>query len=295
MSRFGKTDPVGKTKAKILLLSLAALLVAAALALGLIWLLSPLLHNQKMDPHGPRDVTALCAPGGLDSVSAQRQITLDFAETYAFANQNSDRGYSTEEVIRVTDRYTLENTGNSGITLRIAYPFTDYSEGDPGFRMTVNGTPVTDWYSAWGNLDFSEKESRDAVPAKLADGSYFALAFPDWPQVGTPGNKAEVPGGEGPYNSPYLVYYLGELRIPAGGTATVEMAYPRNYASQIRFSPCAGEIPWESCTLALENAENIQITGENMGLTLTGGSGTLALDPDRADYAFSFAVRQPQA
>ncbi len=130
---------------------------------------------------GPVMPLTLSAP--VEGLTAERNVTYDF----------SYYGETTHEIVRihsdVTDSYTLTNTTEEDITIEAVYPFkarlNDKELIVP--RMTVDGEQAKTTLTVGGDLrGDSLLDSGEKLIAALEDGSYFAEAFGDVPDLDMP-------------------------------------------------------------------------------------------------------------
>lgn len=133
------------------------------------------------------------------------------------------------------------------------------------------------------------------VTQQLLDGTYFSMTFPNWPELGTPCEDAgPSPSELTPIWFYTLVYFYDEIAIPTGNSVTVEAHYQCSrlpgslLMDELTFAPCADGIPFQSHTLTIGKAENVDILQQNLGLNLSSSSCTVELDPTRTDYSFQF-------
>ncbi len=128
------------------------------------------------------------------NLTAARQVTLDFADFAA------DWPYA----VSVTDRYTLTNAGDTPVTVTAYYPFIGALER-PGLpEITVDGESA-DAVLHTGPYTGSFRETRDAnlldEPQSfaayrdlLSDGTLFASALAETPELDTPALVYELRG-----------------------------------------------------------------------------------------------------
>lgn len=119
----------------------------------------------------------------VDGLTAERDVTYDFG-CY---------GERSHEIVRihtdVTDSYTITNTTDEDMTVEAVYPFkarlNDKERIVP--RIAVGGESVKTALTVGGDLrGDSLMDSGEKLMATLEDGSYFAEAFGDVPDLDMP-------------------------------------------------------------------------------------------------------------
>lgn len=267
------------------------LVLLLAIFIGLYYILNT--PSEYFDPHEPHDITALCLLEKTNELTVERTTTLNFEKTYSTVASQMDAGYTTNESIQITDSYILTNDSETALSLSVFYPITHFYESDE-FGMWVNQVRCNNRWGAYSQVEYDKDVSNNKVQTHLADGTYFFCAFPDWPHLGIPNGKPEASSDSDVLTWNYkIVFYLERITIPAGKSATIQVVYPADYASELRFSPIYGSIPCNNHTLIIENAEHIEILQQNLGLSTSVVNYKIDLDPKRTDYSFSFTVKPP--
>lgn len=130
---------------------------------------------------GPVMPLTLSAPES--GLTAERDVTYDF----------SYYGETNHDIVRihadVTDSYTLTNTTDADMTVEAVYPFkarlNDKELIVP--RIAVDGETIKTVLTVGGDLrSDSQMDSGEKLIAALTDGSYFAEAFGDVPELDMP-------------------------------------------------------------------------------------------------------------
>ena len=215
------------------------------------------------------DLYPLCIMEDCPNLTAERKIELNDHYNQQF------------------DTYVIHNSGEE-TTVKLVFP----DMGRYGFSMWIDGKKC-DPGNYWAAINATQhtQDIRDHTSLeKLIDGTYFQLAFPNWPELGEPVHKLPPNEENDYYLEPTcgVSFIVNSVTIPANGSVTVAIKlyhadYCFMYHSRLRHLP--HEIPLTRETLTID--ETAVIKEQNLSEEMPeSGSWTVTLDPTREDYHF---------
>lgn len=120
-------------------------------------------HTGYLSYAGP--ILPLCIPESMESITARRELTLDFS-------------HGQKNQCQVTDVYTISNKGTAEAHITLEYPYADNLRNTDRPTVFVNGEE-TDFETAVGeSLGLSDSVNRwEQYQTALADGAYLQRAL----------------------------------------------------------------------------------------------------------------------
>lgn len=284
-------------KSNTIKILIAAVLVAIVFVV--VWLFVALdvwgiFPNTYEGPGYARFITAPGIDPNQTSLAVSRTTVLNFDGVRLMESEFEEGHYYCNRIVQVTDTYTLQNQGDTSVSFELIYPISGDSTEQDDVTVTVDEIPVADWWGMHSFVAVDVEDYEQTIDKRLCDGTDFAMAFPHWPERGTPGsvldnldNMDEAKGSKITYG---FAYYLQTVTIPAGGSTVVRATYPLEHTGKILFPACYQAIACESHTLVIEHADHVKLEDENLSITDLSGTVELNLDPARTDYFMEFDV-----
>lgn len=289
-----EANPVRKRRMVKILIPVVLVLVVVAVWLFVALDIGNIFHKAYEGPEYPRFITVPGIDPEQTTLAVSRATVLDFDGVRWMESEFEEGQDYCNRTVQVTDTYTLQNQGDTSITFDLIYPISGYGEEQDDVTVTVDGIPVEDW---WGMNSFVAVDTEDyeqTIGRRLRDGTDFAVAFPNWPEQGTPNatldnldGMDDVAGSKITYA---FAYYLQTVTIPAGGSTVVSATYPLESTGKILFPACYQAVACQSHTLVLEHTDHVKLEDENLGIADLSGTVELNLDPARTDYFMEFDV-----
>lgn len=249
---------------------------------------------------GPKFTCFITEPGNCSSevsLTASRVTVLDFQDARPMESEFEENYYYLNRTVQVKDTYTLQNRTSTSVSFDMIYPVFEYDSDHDDVTITVDGIPLENWWSMCSFVAIDAGDYDQTVVNRLHDGTNFAMAFPNWPELGEPRSQLKYMDGideiTGSKISYAFAYYLQTVTIPAGGSAVICATYQLYDAGTILFPACYEAIPCESHTLIMENTGCVELEDENLGISDLSGTVQLELDPTRTDYFMGFEVKAP--
>lgn len=263
-------------------LMLVILFVSIPLLTGLI----ALCMNRTGRSTQAYSIGALCAAEETETLRVSRRVTLDFAP---------EHGGQYHRPVLISDHYTLENTADTPCTLTLFYPSAEVVtnetkpwEDDERSGMWVDGSRVESWFCAADDVTVGADRRSGSFREKLLDGSYFAGAFPHWPELGRAcyvpetGDAAETPPHGG------LIYYETTLTLAPGQQSELSVCQIYDWIDALSLYPCYRQLTASDFTLEIQNAEAVRFQSQTVTDGTLGANDVLTLDPSRDDYRLEF-------
>lgn len=185
--------------------------------------------------------------------------------------------------ISISEEYSITNSGADADVV-LVYPVL--GDENNGFSMTVDGVPCETWSGAFGALYRSQEQQRGVYDARLRDGSYWKLAFPDSLETLRHENHNHIEGA-GEDTGMYLRYYIHPVHLEAGETVTVIIEYPMPFLHRLNLVQTVFDIPCDSFLLRIHQANQFRVSSQNV--TQGGFSGDLVeckLAPEDAEQYY---------
>lgn len=233
------------------------------------------LTASSINPLGDAEILPLCLDCDFEQISAERETNIFYTDPYS----------ATSPMAEITDVFVIHNNGDD-LTIRLIYPFTkiqDYIN-----ELTINGEPWTDW---WGVLSIGDTEIArydGTLYSKLKDGTYFQLAFPNWPELGEQQHYiTPLKNTSNLSDDSAVSFYVQEIEIPAGGKITVKVNFDCNFVKTLKLISLDHEMPYTKHTVTVNAAENIGYTIDAQNLLEQKPDGfpwVAELSPEQTEY-----------
>lgn len=209
--------------------------ITIMLALFLLCALLPGCKKQALEmiPSGPLITTAggqyydsynlmpLCAYGETENLSVSRVTHLDVCDYYTAA---------------VQETFTVYNSGQEA-EVSLVYPALQFSASNDGAKVYVDNVPCEEYWGVEltnqdpivlgtplgeGEYNMELDKNANRLIDRMNDGTYFHIAFPNWPELSSPSHSYT---SRNTSNSYYLAYFLRQVTIPAGGNVEVTVSF----------------------------------------------------------------------